>query len=423
MTNTAIEFEREYQPPSFFIGDTNTDITFKIFYSTLHEEISGLLKCYNDYGMSTARSSVIKKYVEKITEAHSVVLAGKSQIIQELFLLHQTCNAFDIYNKQFICYSSQEFRAKILFPNLVYMLMKHFHKARKFIQGVIRSVYAEKNKQAYGLVQRYANSYYLDHDIIKNDALLEFLGNALKKFDPFTVNNIKHFYKQVFRQIFFYYFKKKEGAHTSYTSIWDIDSSISQLLNVPTRLIMYRDVLYALQTNRFCETSPTLNQLNYNYTIFRNVIVNNELQDMFYSCSNDSYMLTDKRYKLMKIYSKDADDKLLQEIKKLPTIYRLLKCVHIVNPKARPYNEMMIKPDILKSAVLEELMYPFRNMFADSHLHGILSGIAGNFTSNILSGEYINLLTLSNVRINQISFITQVKQFVRLCISENIVND
>jgi len=410
--------------PGLFSGETSSDITFKIFYSELHDEITGLLKCQNDYGIACARSKVIKNFVYRLNVAHQNEISTRSHILQEMYLLHQICKAFYYYNQQYLGFSHREFRAKVLFPNIIYILMKHFHKARKFIQSTIRSIYSERKNQSNGLVQRFAGSYYLDDDIIKNDILYEFLGNALKKFNPLELKNIKFFYKQTFRQIFTYYFMREEKVHTSYTSMWDMDTVISQVMNIPTRLVMYRDVLYSLQTDKFCKTSSTLNQLNYNYTVFRNVIVANELQDIFFSCKTDIFMLDDKRYKLMKVYSQDEHrDELIEKIKKLPTIYRLLKCVHIVNPKAKPYNEMMIKPENVQSAVLEELMMPFKNMFSESHVYGILNKIAHNFTRNILSGEYINLLTLSAVRINQISFITQVRKFVQICISENMVRD
>ena len=79
---------------------------------------------------------------------------------------------------------------------------------------------------------------------------------------------------------------------------------------------------------------------------------------------------------------------------------------------------MLIKPELVKSVILDELTYPFKNVFSDGYLQPVLSRISDNFINLILSGEYINLMTLTSVRIDQISFVEQLKKFVRICLSE-----
>ena len=408
-------------PVPLIAGDTSLNITSTLLYLHLHSEIHNLLKGYNEYGMACVRTSTLKKFVEKMFQAHYNTISARSKLVQEMFLLHQICKAFYSYNHKYLNLSHQEFRSKVLYPNLVYMLLRYFPKANKFLQVNLNSVYSEYKNQNYGIIQRYAGSYYLDHEIIRTDVLYEFLGNALKKFNPLTLDNITHFYKSTFRSIFNYYFKKSQDYQTTYSSFWDIDSYASQIMNTPTRLSIYRDVMYKLQIERFCKTSPTLTQVNYNFHIFKNVIVGNEFQNLFFSTKTDIFMMNSEHYKLMKIYQQDnvtKNDHIIEEIKKLPIIYKLLKCVHIINPKSRPFNEMLIKPEVVKTAVLEELIYPFKNMLSDQHIYPILEKISNNFVRNILSGEYINLLTLSNVRITQISFITQIRKLIQLCLSE-----
>lgn len=409
--------------PLLLTDDTNLNITSSIVNNYLCDEILGLLKCYKEYGVAAVRASTMKRYVTKLKAAHHNTISDQSHIVQELFLLHQTCKYLYYYNQNVLGMSHTEFRARVLFPNIVYMLVRYLPNAYRFLQDTVRTIYNEISRHSYGVIQKYSNAYYLDHDLIRTDVLYEFLGNGLKKFDPLTIENIRYFYKQIFRKIFFYYFKKEQKVHTSYASLWDIDKSVGQMMSTPARLSIYRDVLYSLQVEKFCNTSPTLNQLSYNYSIFKNVIVNNEFQNMCFSIDRDTFMLKDNQYKLMKLYNGDAfEERLVSEIKELPLIYQLLKCVHIINPKVKPYNEMMIKPETVKTAVLEELTHPFRNMFSDSHIHAILEKIASNFTQNILSGEYINLLTLSSVKINHVTFIPQIKKFVNLCVGEALAN-
>lgn len=399
-------------------GDISLNITSTLLYSNLHDEIRNLLKGHSEFGVACVRSTTMKKFVDKMFQAHYNTMSTRSRLVQEMFILYQTCKAFYLYNHKYLNLSHQEFRAKVLYPNIVYMLVRYFNKAHRFLRSSLESIYNEYKRQNYGIIQRYADSYYLDHEIIRLDVLYEFLGNALKRFNPLTLENITNFYKGAFRSIFNYYFKKSQDHQTTYSSFWDIDSYAAQIMNTPTRLVIYRDVLYKLQIEKFCKISPTLSQLNYNYSIFKNVIMNNEFQDLFFSMKTDIFMATNQRYKLMKVYQQDQSDKIICEIKKLPIIYKLLKCVHIVNPKSRPFNEMLIKPHTVKLAVLDELITPFKNMFSNDHVYPILEKISSNFARNILSGEYINLLTLSPVRITQLSFITQVKKLIQLCLSE-----
>jgi len=164
-------------------------------------------------------------------------------------------------------------------------------------------------------------------------------------------------------------------------------------------------------------------QLGLNYRIFKNVIINNEFQDVYmaaYSRSHQStFKVDNNEFKLIRMYDNDIiNEQTLEKIKKLPTILKLLKCVHIANPKSKPYNDMLIKPELVKSVILDELTYPFKNVFSDGYLQPVLSRISENFVNLILSGEYINLMTLTSVKIDQISFIEQLKKFIRICLSE-----
>ena len=129
--------------------------------------------------------------------------------------------------------------------------------------------------------------------------------------------------------------------------------------------------------------------------------------------------ITNNEYKLLKIYDDDImNEQIIEKIRKLPTIFKLLKCVHIVNPKGKPHNEMVIKPELLKFAVRDELIHPFRNFFNENYLLPILEKVAENFVNSLLMGDYINLITLAPIKINQISFVEQVRKFVRICLDE-----
>ena len=409
--------DRSYEQSLLETGnEISYNITYKVLKNTLLDELETLIDITDGNSVASVSSTSMKNFVTQLWSKHYNYIKGKDEEVQEIYLLHQICKSFYYLNHTHIDMSHQEFRAKVLFPNLIYCLVRFFNKAHNFFQKCIRKVFYEISKTSHGLIQKHVNSYYLDEEIIKTDILYDFLGNALKKFDPLEIRSIDHFYKQIFRNIFFYYFKKEQKIHVTYSSIWDIDSNVAKSLNSPTRLAIYRDVLYSLQIKKFCNGSTRSHQLNYNYNIFKNVIMNNELQNMFFSCRHDTFMMTSLHYKLMKI--NNVESTIMEEIKKLPIIYKLLKSVHIMDPKSKPHNEKLIKTTLVKSVVLEELYHPFRNLFSEGHVYSVLDKISENFTRSMLSGQYINLLTLSQVKITQISFITQVREFIKICLKE-----
>ena len=400
--------------------DTTLDTSYKIIYACLHNELKNLKDQSNIVSINCLKTKTLKKCTEILLSSHAELLHNRSLIVQELFTLHQIANCLYRYNNEYLNLSYPEYRSRVFYPNIVYILIRILPRAQKFLQTTIKSVYSEICRKSYGIIFSHINTFYLDHDVIKTDVLYEFLGNGLKKFNPLQLNDITSFYKNSFRCVFNYYFKKEKRISTVYDSVWEIEQD-ENFISVPVRLGLYRDVLYELQTKKFYEKSPTMTQLSYNFNVFKNVIVDNEFQNMYFSTYKDKFLLNNNEYKLMKLYNEDINENdILLKIKELPTIYKLLKCVHIINPNTKPYNEMLIKPMMVKNAVLEELMLPFKNMFSNDCIHSILDKVAENFTKTILSGEYINLFSLSNIKIDQITFIQQVKKFIGLCLKEGI---
>ncbi len=361
------------------------------------------------------------KYLENLFNIYLSLLQDRSPIVKGMFYLFQTARALDRYNDEILKLSPSLYRSKVLFPNLVYLLQRYLPETKKFLQTTIRTVYNSIRRKSPGLINLYTKSFYLDQDIIKYNVLLEFLGNGLKRINPLNVDNINAYYRAVFRKIFDYYFRKEQSVHSVCVSFWSIDE-ILETSSLLTRTALYKRVLYSLQVDQFYSESPIFNQLGYNYRIFRNIIINNELQDVYLSVSSKgTTCLNNNEYKLLKVYNDDIlNTDVIQKIRKLPTIFKLLKCVHIVNGNSRHkvYSDAVIKPELLKLAVREELLHPFKNLFNDNYLLPIIDRISENFVNSILSGEYINLLTLSTVRIDQVSFIEQLRKFVRICLED-----
>lgn len=397
-------------------SQSSLDISYKLLCRHGHDHLFKASTNIDNF----INTKMIYDYLEDLKKHHMLLLNNNSSVVSSLFLLYSTANALDKFNGEYLKLSNIQFRSKILLPNLVYILQQHLPDARKFLQTTIKYVYDNMKRNSSKLVNVYVNSFYLDQDIIKHNILIDFLGNGLRSVDPCLVGNTNSFYRTMFQNIFRFYFMRKQESAV-YTTFWNIENSLNQL-NSSARFNIYRDVLYNIQVDKFYKNSPLFSQLGYNYRIFKNLIIGNELQDVYMSLQNKGqtgFGTTNNEYKLIKIYDDDLiDGKIIYKIRSLPTIFKLLKCVHLVNPRSKPYNEMMIKPELVKVVVLDELTFPFKNVFSDGYLQPILNRIAENFVNSILSGEYINLFTLAPVRIDQFSFIEQIRQFVRLCLNE-----
>ena len=397
--------------------DTNLSLSYEIFKNKVRPYIQQSLGDDRN-SCIILTSNILKTFKTDLETAFINIFSDKSELLKDIFLVYQVCRCFYYYNTE-LKLSYTEFRARILYPNIIYMLIRFFPRANIFFRNLISNVFFEIKKQSYGIIQKHTNAYHLDENIIKTDVLYEFIGNTFKKFNPLKIDKLNKFYKQVFRNIFYYYFKKSQPEIT-YHSILNIESENKALAKVPVWLSMYRSVLYELQIEKYCKESQMLSQINYNYNIFKNVITSNELQNMYFN-KKDSQIKINSQLQVIKIY-KDltSDYDKLNRIMELPMIYKLLKCVHIVNQKAKPYNDKVIRPSTIKTVVLEELTFYYSKYFSESSVYSILDKISKNFTDNLLSGEYLNLVTLNMVKIDQVfSFITQLRKFIKICLEDN----
>jgi hypothetical protein len=405
------------------LSDPNSEICFKLIENYLSSEIWNISSNSDVYGFTCISKKTLVLFLDKLENSFHNIICQEDELKKQMFLLHQICNGLYEYNESILKLPNDRFRSSILFPNLMYILIRYYTKAKGFLQSLNRTVFNEHKSKYNSIIQKFIQSYYIDEDVIKSDVLYSFLGNGLRKFNPLKINSLLGFYKQSLRSIYFYYFKSNRNFNVVFMEMQDIDTEISTSFSIPSRLIYYRDILYEIHIEKMCENSITMSQLGYNYGIFKNVILDNEFQNMYYALQTDSFVVKNNQFKLMNLYSKDyiEDFKnelyLIEELKKLPLIYKLLRCIHIVNPKHRVYTDV-IKPENMKLIVLQELIHPFKHLYAEEYIYNILENTANNFITKVLTGEYINPITFSTVKICHFSFINQLKRFVQLCIEE-----
>lgn len=406
------------------ISDPNSKICLTLIENYLSSEIWHITSNSEKYGFSCISKKTLTLFLNKLEMSFKNILSKEDKLTKQMFYLHHICKGLYEYNEYVLNLPNDKFRASVLFPNLMYILIRYYTTAKGFLQSINRKIFNEHKSKNVGIINKFITSYYIDEEVIKSDVLYSFLGNCLRKYNPLTdIHNIYGFYIRSMRSIYFYYFKSDRNFNVVFMEMTDIERSINSSFNIPTRLINYRDVLYEIQIEKMCENSITMCQLGYNYGIFKNVILDNEFQNMYYSVHSGSFMVKNNQFKLMNLYEDENENntyerQLLDELKKIPLVYKLLRCIHIVNPKHKPYLSTVITPEIVKITVLEELMHPFKHMFAESYIYNILESTASNFVTNIMTGEYINPITFTTVKICHYSFITQLRSFIQLCIKE-----
>ena len=402
--------------------DSNEDpafyANFILFINTFYNDLENM----SGTNLAIMRQSSIKKYLQEFKILNSVRMLNKRDVIAQLYCVHMFSRSLIKYHEiVWKKYNKIVFRSRVFFPNVIYLLVRFLPICHEFCKKTIKYIYDNISRRYSTVVNKYINNLYYDADVIKSDVLYYFLGNASIKFNPLEVHSHFNFYRSVFKSIFYFKFKSEHNLKSKIADFGNIENGLDSFIYIPVRYNIYKDVLYSLQTKKYINFSPTLSQLYYNYSIFRNIIINNEFQNIYFS-KRETAGITNilPEYKLMKVFKEDINNdnlKLMSEIKKLPIIYKLLKSVHIIDSMHSSYDSKIIKPDVVKNVVYDELKSIFRNILFDENYTELLSNISINFTNSILCGEYINLINYNTVRINQVSFIQQVKKFIRLCIS------
>jgi hypothetical protein len=368
----------------------------------------------------------VKEYVIDFNKTFVLKLCTRSQIVKELYLLYHTSRALEKYNKEVAHFTYNKFRSSIYFPNILYLLVRFLPNAKKFLQKTIQQTYQEFKNRSQGLINVHVNSLYLDHDVIKTDVLYDFLGNGIKKFNPLDLGNIKSFYRVCFRSVFQYYFRRRRNLENQ--EIIEYNFNEDNLLyqnKISSRISIYKDVLYDIHIKKVQKKHTVLSQLSYNFQIFKNIITNNEFQNIYQNLKTPDSTIKNIEYQMINFFDDDLFLKnpgVVDQLKKLPLIYKLLRCAHIQGSRSIPYNDFLIKPNDVIFIIKEELSIPFKNFFIDPYVNDILDQIAKNFVKSVLSGEYINLITFSTVKINHISFVDQLRRFVKLCLDQPFIN-
>lgn len=366
----------------------------------------------------TFRSKTFQTFIQKFNELHDNTLSARSNLVKELYILHHFAKAISRYNDDIIHDSYIKFRSHYYFPNVLYLLIRFLPEARRFFQKMLKAAYYIIKKNNSRLIYLFENAIYTDVGTIQTDVLYTFIGNAIKKINPCTIDNLESFFRSVFLNHFFYYFKYEQSIHSQVMDTMSYSETILDSKYISTRENLYRDVLTNIQVDAYQNESPTMRQIIYNYNIFKNAISNNEFQNIFLTrdaeITYDICDLNNTKYKILTMYNKiNESNRFIDELKSIPLIFKLLKSVHLITRSDTVSKFKSVNYELIKSAVVDELSYPFRNIIhSDLTILPVIKKIAHNFATSILSGEFINLQTLAPIKIDSMSFIMQLRKFI-----------
>jgi len=386
----------------------------------LYEMIYGLSKSESRAVSAEPINNFLKKCQQDLYNEFCRV---NNDIIRAMYFFYLFSQALYKCNEDLLQVSNRKFRARVYYPIVIYILVRYFPHLKQFIQTQINYVYNQLYRNSRKIITHFTYQYNVDQNIIKFDIFYIFLGNLIKKYNPLMVRNPSAFYRKIFETLYDYYLLRTQD----YTTRLLDDAIVVEYLSNhglqlrATEYAMYQEVLYSLEVEHMVATSPIIQQVYYNYDILRNIIVPHELQKMFINTTITNGEGTSypeyNYYKFLKYdYEERNNDEVLKKLKSVPTIYRMLKSVHIYSKKS----SVRIDKKLIETFVYEELLYLCKGLFHSDYVDVILKNIAQNFTDSIINGEYINLLTLSKVNINQITFPNQVKKFIRLCFTGTI---
>ena len=162
----------------------------------------------------TFRSKTFQTFIQKFNELHDNTLSARSNLVKELYILHHFAKAISRYNDDIIHDSYIKFRSHYYFPNVLYLLIRFLPEARRFFQKMLKAAYYIIKKNNSRLIYLFENAIYTDVGTIQTDVLYTFIGNAIKKINPCTIDNLESFFRSVFLNHFFYYFKYEQSIHS-----------------------------------------------------------------------------------------------------------------------------------------------------------------------------------------------------------------
>lgn len=398
-----------------------------LFDELITPELNKICELQNTYshGMKFAvKSDIIKTYIEKLYMLNCPSILKGNLLDQQFFLLYIISISFYRFNERFLNLSINEFINRIYFTNIVSICSKYFIQSRRTIFRIIKTIYKDIKDKSSITLDIYSELYHNNEVTIKNDIMQLFLTNILPKFNPLEIENIEDFYTVIFKRIFFFYLKSKTLL------VNDIDLSpqlinqnedTSNLLDPPSeRYKIYEEAIYLAQIQQICNNSNTINTIDIEFNKLKKLLLPNEIQRLFLNQNSKSRSnLLSYKINLYRICS--LNDCNIEQIKnKIPQVYRLLRSIHIVSSNSSFSN---VNKQYMKDQFFIFLYDIFKDKLDLEIVKPILKTISDNLVESLTTGEFIDMVTLTQIDINGQKFIDQFKEFLKIVLNSAIVQE
>ena len=387
----------------------------KLFKELVVSEMNKMISLQDTYSNSfkyIIKKDIINQLINQLFLMTCPQILKYNLIVQQFYFLYILSILFYRYNEQELQLPLSEFIKRIYFPNILSLCSKYFIQSRRLLFKLIKKIYNEiKDDNIYN------TSYLLykeNENNIKNNILQLFLINILPKFNPFDFENLEDFYTILFKRIFFFYLKSKK-INSSSLQIQVLNTS-DFLENQTERFKIYEDAIYLSQIQNICSKSTELNTIDLEFDRFKKIILPNEIQKLFlykFVQSKNSTNITNK-LNLFKLCSTNSPT--LDKIKnKLPNIYRLLRSIHIMSHNT-VFSE--IDKNNMKTQFYNTLCRIFEKQFDVERISNILLTVSYNLTESLTTGEFIDMISLTQVEINNVKFVEQFCDFLVIMLSD-----
>lgn len=389
-----------------------------LFNEILSPQLNKIIEFQNKYshGMKYAiQSDIMKTFIEKLFLINCPQILKGSLIDQQFFLLYLISILFYRFNETILKLNINDFINRIYYTNIITIYSRHFVQSKRLIFKIIKSIYNDIKINSGNTLTIYQELYHNNESIIKNDIMQLFLTNILPKFNPLNIENIEDFYSALFKRIFFFYLKSKTILIDNINSQPPILQNINILESQSERFKIYEEAIYLAQIQQICENSNNLNNINVEFEKLKEVILPNDIQKLFlYQNSRFKNTILNHKIDLFKIHT--LEDSNIEKIKnKIPQVYRLLRSIHIFSPNTTFNNN---NKQYMKEQFYLTLCDIFKNKFDISSIKTILQNISEQLVESLTTGEFIDVLTLTQIDINGQKFIDQFKEFLKLLLTD-----
>lgn len=387
------------------------DSIFETYIGSKLLQLIEINEKYQSIGSKKVVNEGLAEYFEKMFMACCpTILKGRLEM-QQMYQLHLLSLLMNRFNETQLHLTLDEFNETIYFPNLLNICAKHLVSGRRYIHRIIKNSFKDFKAKSNNIIDFYSELYNIDEQYILNDVNYFFLGNVLAKYDPIKLDDINSIYFNTIQRMFYFYLKSKISRkdHGKLDSVQMYD--YEHINTSSERYSLYEEALYLAQLYRVCENSNVVHQIDSQLKRFKKVIITNDFQKMLmFNVQQNTYASKESNITISKDFFNNSYD--LSVFKnQTPIVYRLLRSIHVKNASSifSEADLVYIKPHIQST-----LTAIFSNYLNEANVKTMVPKLTDNLTKSLLTGEYIDMMTMTVVNIPIVKFTDQLKTFLTI---------